>query len=661
MREWRRVLLSRRMVLIFLLEIFLGSAFFMYDCRSAKDITAEGEMLQAYIESYPEFLSSVRENAKVMGTLASLSEGFSAKNIKKTTEDYQRLEGIRPQYGENRGVVLYSEYQTGDILIVAAVFFAVLMFQEERSKGLEGLVRSTKNGRTRLSAERVAIVFCVAGIASTLISLCCILTATLTCGDMELLRPIQSVPEFMRCTLPISIGTYFVMSTVLKALVATLIGLILYLLSALLEPLFAIGICGASLVIEYGLYEWILATDRSAGLKYCNVMALLRTEDFFKSYRNLDVFGEVISFLTVAIVWVLIGLFLWAVGCILLASRKETTRIGGRIRDRIRSFISRLGFPVPMLVWEAKKIFQNQKGLLIFLGVIFLASSSARQYEYKLPSIAINEDILYQRYGGVITEQKVTQMQEDEEEMRLLREELQEELQYEIDRNGPNIVIESLSERIEEINASLPILQRLLEQAKEGVTYAQATGIEVSLIPTETYELLLRDDAATTEKNALFIALAVIGIFAGIGAYENAGNMRPTLRSTKKGRGRLTLAKTVIVVGTCLLLIVLVYRVQMEQIGERGFDNLDATAQSIPLLRGVTTEMSIRTYLYLMFAVRLAAACFVGGIVMLVSRFCRSSMLVVCICIAILVVPMLLASSGVWQLPAPARFIGYCY
>ena len=233
MSEFRRVLLSRRTILFMLIAALLGAVFFLYDCGSEKEITLSGDELSAYIDSYPELLKSIRENAENYSGLAALSGGFSAENIRKTAADYGKLTEIKPVIGNNKGFVLLSGYVTGDILVFAVTLLISAGFCEERKKGLNLLIRSTKNGRGRLSVQRVVIIITAALMSSFIVHFFCYVAAVLSCGDMEIFRPIQSVPEFSLCPYPITISDYLVFSTLLKALGAAVSGLLLYFLSAI--------------------------------------------------------------------------------------------------------------------------------------------------------------------------------------------------------------------------------------------------------------------------------------------------------------------------------------------------------------------------------------------------------------------------------------------
>lgn len=99
---------------------------------------------------------------------------------------------------------------------------------------------------------------------------------------------------------------------------------------------------------------------------------------------------------------------------------------------------------------------------------------------------------------------------------------------------------------------------------------------------------------------------------------------------------------------------------QFIQIGAEGFNDIEATAQSLEFLRFMPFQLSIMQYLILMMCVRILSAFAVGVFVMAVSRCCRSSVTAMCICSAVLVVPAVLSGTGVISLISMADFIGFC-
>ena len=234
MAEIKRVLFSRKMMILFVLMLAMNCVFFALECRDEREITKQGEELKEYIEKYPEFLASVSENADVFSTISIMknTKTFSGRNIEKTAKDYARLKVI-PEYGENRGIVSFSNYVTIDILLIAIVLFAVVCFTDERRKGLSGIVKCTKKGRMSLGLHRICITVLAAIITASVFVIALIICCTVIFGDCGLCRPLQSIPEFKLCPYEISIGGYLLVSVFMKALAVIIIGLHVFVLSLL--------------------------------------------------------------------------------------------------------------------------------------------------------------------------------------------------------------------------------------------------------------------------------------------------------------------------------------------------------------------------------------------------------------------------------------------
>lgn len=662
MSEFRRVLLSRKTILIMLIAALLGAVFFLYDCGSEKEITLSGEELSAYIESYPELLQSIRENAENYSGLAALSGGFSAENIRKTAADYGKLTEIKPVIGNNKGFVLLSGYVTGDILILAVTLLISAGFCEERKKGLNLLIRSTKNGRHKLSVQRVGIIITAALMSSFIVHFSCYMVAFLSCGDMGIFRPIQSVPEFSLCPYPITISDFLVFSVLLKALGAAVSGLLLYFLSAIFEPIIAFGLFGGTAVIELLLYGTILPTDRLAPLKFCNIAAVLRTDIFFGNYCNLNIFGNAVGFLPCAI-FAVGGVFavLTAACCMFTSNSGEGISLGGRALDRIRSCISRKAPPLPLPLWEVKKVFINQKGALILAVVTYIAVSSAFQYRYVIPAYSKYEEMYYEKFGGVITEEMRSEMTVEYDRVYAEQKALYEEYMAELEANDFQLTDELIPKynRLVDMEEQLSTLDEFIEKADKALIYTDRTAIKTELIKPKIYELLLVRDTATTNKNALYILLALVGVFAGICANENSCNMNAVLKSTVRGRRRLTAVKLATIGVTSILVTAAVFAPQVLLIGAEGYNDIMSAAQSLEFLRFVPFEISILGYFVLMFIVRMFSAFAVGAIVMLISRYCGSRITALCISAVVFIVPAALSGTGIIGIPSVAEFVGF--
>ncbi len=660
MNEVRRVLLSRKTLIFFALALILNCVFFAYECSEEKEITLQGEKLTAYLESYPAFLQNVSDNASDLDAISILqgTDSFSMANIEKTAQDYAALSG-KVSFGENRGVVVFSNYITSDFILIVAVIYAVTLFTEEKRKGLHYLVCSTKNGRFQLALWRVVIVSSVSVIVSLALTFTSVTTASVVYGDMGLLRAIQSVPEFMKCSLPITILDYFIFSALLKTLAAAIIGLVFWLFSALFESVAAA--VGSALIFgaQYLLYALIIPTDALNGFKYCNVFALLNNDVLYKNYCNLNVFGRPVGFALSATFFGIIVYLLFAAICVVFASGKiMLPEMNNRIFSQIEKVISRKSPQLPPFLWEAKKALIDRKGLIIIAAVIYLAVSSTMQYTYT-GDIDAEFGKLYEKYSGPVTQEMVDGINAEHDEMEQEWFRLHAEFQ-EMEKNGASENdLNRMAYKMQTLAFDVSMLNKFVEKAEDCWAYTCETGISVEIINQNVYELLLSGDRQTTSKNSLYVLLALIAAFGGIMAFEKQSNMTNTLKSSKRGRLCLTVNKVMLVLCVCTVLSLCVNMAQLWQIADgMGFNDLDAPCQSVDMLRGIHLELSLKEYLVLLYIVRVLCTCAVGLIITVISSLFDSSIMAIGASAVLLLVPSVLNSAGLKFIPSFTELIG---
>ncbi len=661
MSEFRRIFLSRRMLLAMFLGLFLCGVFFCYECGNAEEITLSGEELQSYVDGYPGFLQSVKDNAENVGMLAAIGDNmdFVRNNIDKTLADYSRLEGITPVVGENKGIVLFSNFVLGDAVIVAMVLVVLLLFAEEKSKGLSMLVRCTQNGRSGLILERAGILAVTSLLTSLLVTATCMILSHGLCGAADFSRPLQSVPEFSLCAFPITIGEYLLVNMLMKALAAFVFGLLVLLLLVWLEAIPAILISAGVLFLEYLGYTLILGTDKLSGIKLANIIALLRSEIFFKYYYNINFFGHAVGFLTFSAV--ILGAA--ALGLIILSAifsakcTENCLRLG--LINRIKVWCSLHAPNPPLFFWELRKVFVSQKGILILAAVLYFAASSGLEYRY-YSYVDKEREYYYEKYAGVITEEKIAEMQEDYDEILDLYYEAGKEVEYLRENDPENERIIPLMQTCYDLSEKAKAVEEIIQNASGALDYTVRTGVETRLVKPDAYERLFITDERTTDKNSMFLLLGLIGIFSGLMACEKERNMSLWLQTLFKGRWPLLLRKLGVIALTVPVLVLGVSWAQLYQVSEAvGFNDLGATAQSIALFREIPFPITIGGYLVLVIVIRTFFAFLIGALVAGISALSLNRVLCLFICFVLLVVPMVLALAGIVNMFSVADLLGF--
>ena len=661
MSELRRIFFSRRMLFTWVIGLFLCGIFFFYECGSAKEITLSEEELQNYIEGYPDFLQSVKDNAENVGMLAVLSDNsdFVRSNISKTLADYSLLEEVVLSAGSNKGIVLYSNFVLGDAIIVAIVLVVLLLFAEEKNKGLSLLVRCTKKGRSGLLLERVGILAVTSLLASFLVTAVCMLLSRGLCGEVVLSRPLQSVPEFSLCAFPITVGEYLLLTILLKAMAAFCAGVFILLLLVWFEAIPAILAGSGMLFAEYLLYTLILGSDRLSGVKLANVIALLRTEIFFKNYYNINLFGHAVGFLTFSVIVISVVAVIMIILATIFSAKCTETCLRFGLINRIKVWCSLHAPNLPLFFWELRKVFFSQRGILVLAAVLYFAASSGLEYRYY--SYVDNErEYYYEKYAGVITQEKLTQMQEDYDEIIDLYMQAADEIKYLMANDPENERILTLMQTCYDLSGKAAAVEEIIENATEALAYTERTGVETQLVKPDAYERLLVTDAGTTDKNSMFLLLGIIGIFSGIMAREKECNMTLWLQTLFKGRRALLFRKWGVIALTVPVLVLGVSWAQLYQVQEAvGFNDLGATAQSLELFREIPFPISIGGYLVLIYAIRMLFAFFIGVLVAGISAFSPNRVLCLFVSFVLLVVPMVLAMTGIVNVYSVADLFGF--
>ncbi|MBQ8846530.1 MAG: hypothetical protein IJ006_05255 [Lachnospiraceae bacterium] len=242
MLELKRILWNGKTMLLFGILLLLHGIFFVFQCNGEKSITPTGEELTAYIDGYDDYMTSVQDNVVMMkeNPLFAMDDSFVFRNLIKTGEDYAKISDITPVEGENRGVMAVFQFTLSTFILLLTGVYIVLCFLAERQKGLYLLVRCTERGRTVLSLQRIGIL-CLGVFGAALIlygSIFAISSAIFPGCDMA--RPVQSIPELGSVIGHYSIGEYFVLYVLRKAMGCLFACLLLYFCMSLFRSSFCI-------------------------------------------------------------------------------------------------------------------------------------------------------------------------------------------------------------------------------------------------------------------------------------------------------------------------------------------------------------------------------------------------------------------------------------
>lgn len=625
MNELKRVY-GKKTILLSVIVVMLNFVLFMLSCDNNRSITAEGNELREYISSYSQSIEKIVRESKNLSLLNIYGSGFGSENIEKTARDFSALSDITLTFGDNRGIIVFSDYHLTDLVFAAFMIIISAVLLSERRNGLANLIRSTSGGRVKLYFSRIAVLVFSAAAGAFFLYGGNILGAYLTCGDMGSSRAIQSVPEFSMCVYPITIGKYLLYCICVKSLAALSAGVLFFTLMSLFGTAGAYLFGGIIAAVELLFYLLIPDVSFWSFLKFVNIFAAVRADDYFRIYRNLNIAGRPVSILYSGVFFAVLIILICFISGIFIHGKMypKTEHLSDRIILSVRKFTEKHAVCRTLFGWEGYKLFIRQYGGIIVICAFLAAYSQTVKYDYFYP-VKIYELEWYAKYEGEMTDEMLSDM--ETQKSRLERSIAL--FQSAIDKllSSDPIDWESYGKaqaRLDEAQGKYDTLMPIIDNVRDGLEYTSRTGNRIMLIKPYSYDLLFMRDEKTVRRNSLFILIGIVCSVSGVFSFERQNRMNGTLRSVYRGRAALNLCKIIWVLLICFVLCISVSFVQIIRIdSQMGFNNLDAPVQSLEFMRDFPHYISITRYIALIFGIRAAAACIIGLICAFIGKLCK--------------------------------------
>ena len=648
MMELGRVF-NRKMIMILTLLCTMNLILFMLCIDPGKQITLTGEALEGYLSQYPVFLKNVGENGARMSILSMYKEGYAAESLKKTTGLYQSLEGTVVKSGENRGIVLFLQYQLTDLFLLAFLFLVVMEFQAERKKGLVFLVRSTVGGRSKLFLQRMAVL-----AFATMMGTCVFYGGNLIgimtqFGVGDLSRSLQSLPEYMKCPYSLTIGEYLLRIFLLKMTGCFGVAVLFYAFLGMLNVMMAYLLTGILVVGEVLAGTLIAPISSLNVLRYVNLYTLIRCEQYYQDATFVNFFGKAVEAHLLSL-WIFVVLFLLVLATgYVVHGRKYVVQghFGERLFDLLAKLREKCSIQHTLAGWEAYKLLIKQKGFLILAAVFLIHLTLSSQYEYYYP-VEMYERMWYEKFRGPLTEESAASAEESMEILKRaetsMRQKLDEML---LQVPFPNKLYDDLNGSLSNNLVRQASLQPILDDIRSGREYEIRTGNMIWLVPPYYYDLYLNKDPKTLTRASFLILVAILGALAGIFAFDRQNHVDAQLHSSYRGRGGVTAYKCAMVLLVSMVASGLLHLIQFLRVAkvDAGLPDMNAPVQSVQFLRDFPIYVSIKGFLILLFLVRMLMAVLLGAMVGVISA--KSQDVVTSLGISTFVVIILVVLSGI--------------
>lgn len=491
-----------------------------------------------YLLGFPGRLAEIQAQAEHMSSVSIFAGSpYSQANIRKTAADYRRLEGAEVTLGHDRAVEQVMGASLSDWLLGAYMALVVASFLEERKRGLWTMVCASPAGRLGLPVWRLGAVALGALLGSAVLTCTELSHAYWMYGGLsELGRVLQSVSSFQDFTYPMTIGSFWLLYLLLRALGAFLLGLTLWFLQ---EAIADRRLVGAVWVLvlggEYALYRRLPGT---ALLQKVNLFSCLHLRALVTGYCNLNLFGHPVGQLPL-VLWagLLLGaLMLPGIGCI-YRFRKPVSGYGwvNRLLDRVRRLFAPMARHASLLGHELYKTLAVGRGGLILLGALALAALLAQSPTLGTSDpVEVNLESYYRQSQGPVGQETWDYLAK--RQARLAEQQAQwEELQRRYEAG-------EASDGTYEIgvmnHGELQAQALALDQYQTHVE-ALATQPGSYVLPHWVYRELLSQDSDRSKSLFLVCLLTLALLFGTQAGVERRTGMARVCQATPRGRGML--------------------------------------------------------------------------------------------------------------------------
>lgn len=586
-----------------------------------------------YLSGYESYLLSIQENKERLLSYSVFgdTDSFSGRNILKTAEDFEVLDGSALTIGADGAVTSLLEFALTDYLLLAAVILICIAFLEERKKGLWNTVHAAPDGRLRLALQRTGILFFVSLVGVLLLYGTNLLVGfSIYGGADDLGRAAQSVEVLGKMTIPCTIGQFLAFYLLFRIGATFLVALLLWLMfTAINNVRYTIIITIGVLAVEYSLYTFLPVQSGWNLVKYFNIFTYISLSDLYTNYLNIDLFGYPVGIRMISETACLPLILLLGFVCIVIHCRKRPAT-GKDLLGRFAYGINRMADCVlcrlPLLGMELHKTLIIQKGVLVFALFCYLASGLS--YTVSVP-VSTSSEAAARQYTaeleGEITDDTLQQIELIQAELDAVIAAYSEAaVQYE---NG-EIEYSQYDVFVREAEAAQTKSEGLAtvrERVEELCALGDEKGFTPWLIDESQYQGTYGEEARSNQQSAAFVALmAITLLLAGSLSYEQQSGMNMLLASTLRGRGQLFRRKIALAVVITIVIWAVVYGRELSAFwGVCRTDTLAAAVQNLSILEEFGIVCSIRALLIGLYLLRLLALFACAMLTMLVSAFMK--------------------------------------
>lgn len=614
------------------------------DSYSERTLLDNAENQLKIVSDYKAYINKIIEKSdNITGvSIFEDSSSFSYKNAVKTAEDYKPLSNIETAYSNSDGVNMATDFMLTDLIVILLLCIVCdALIGSERNININSLQRTCRYGRNKSAISKMVVGFITTAVICLMFYGVNYIIAGYTYGFGDLFRPIQSVDSFSNCTLRINVLQYLMLHFITKVLVMYLIYTIVNVLSMVGKSKtisYIAFLC--ILIVSYCLNLFIGDNTSLMCFKYINLISFVDTKNVISHYRNINIFGEPINYVTCFWVVLLVLLLGLVALNILIYSRKKITAYN----KSNNSFLSKLKIScgsTNVIVHELYKTFVSNK-----VGIIILVVLLTQLYITISSPIVLSNDEKYQKYYFSYYAGDFNSNTKSKIENQIKKYEDNKKSLDKCMSDYDNGLI--TKEKYEDLFSTYSTIDEDYSNFKKYVIpyydYLKSKADKsVSVVNYNGYCALLglKGNLSNTYCLALYVLMVICIIPIFTVEYERKSIH--LLSSTKLGFKSLVFKKIVcscIVTALLNLLIYVPYFIRI--ISSYGINELGTAACSIEELSNISDGLSILNVIIITFAIRLLVSLVITVIISGISLFTKNTIISIIITTLVFVVPLLL-------------------
>ena len=583
-----------------------GPGFFEF--TMTEDAYKYNDYRQAYrymqeLDSFPKDLRRVVKAAAVT------KEDYLASGVTETDYEYKYQTDIERIYEVNALIPIeyeyavgwdaYYAYTSGNILLVMLLLvLAPGLCIEEFSSGMYPILHATRKGRAHTFVSKLAALLLFTTLSVVLFTATTLGFFGASYGFSSLGNFIQVFEDFKFCPEIITVGEFLAISVLTKILVLFALGTLIMLLSVLIKKyaLTFVASLGA-VAVNFVLYFFV-SLEQTGSFDMLNLFSVMDTKMAYTRYYSLNVFEESVPYIPMALgLFAVLAVAFSALAAVIFCRTQGAVKLKTKKRIKLPS----TAIPMPcrtLFGAEMDKMLLANKFIVIVAVALLAKGFIASETFVYTPSFT---DSVYKEYmttlAGEMTDEKLAYIEAERLRIDTAKNNHNQML---ADKHKGNITEEEYLAFLEEYNYAQDRDTHFtrIENRRDYILGLQEEGKDAHFVYDTGWNTLFGQ-----EFDYLFYGLVLL-LFAGVFANEIQGKTHPILKSTRRGRGRLFLAKYAAVLTLSTLLFAAFTAIDLSTaLKTFEFPAWDAPIQSITLF-GDVASMTVTQFVALWIVVK---------------------------------------------------------